>query len=179
MFLVFSLKNFFCQFCIKRLIFFHLFFEARSKDFLFFFCFNLTLIFLTYALIQSRHNLLQTRNFFRGCSREAFFPETLFSNVSDTLPSTAVSRQVLHYRRKRWTKKVTHTIFISFSFIYFIHFYMHFLIIFPRLILFFLFHSAKFWFDRVFIISDNSVKLTFQPASIIIMIYFKNTAIVK
>ena len=106
-------KKFFCQFCIKRLIFFHLFFEALSKDFLFFVCFNLTLIFLTYALIQSRHNLLQTRNFFRGCSREAFFPETLFSSVSDTLSSTAVRRQVLHYRRKRWTKKLL----ILFSFL--------------------------------------------------------------
>ena len=44
-----------------------------------------------------------------------------------TFLSTAGSIQVCHYMRKRWTKKFTHTIFISVTFIYYIHFYRNFL----------------------------------------------------
>ena len=75
MFLVLSFFNFFFFFLtvLKRPIFFYLFFEVLSKNFQFFFNLQSTLIFLTYALVQQRYNLLQTRNFFRRCSTKLTF----------------------------------------------------------------------------------------------------------
>ena len=90
-----------------------------------------------------------------SCKLESFFRDALRNwpskdsslfNVSDALsPSTAASRQACHYRRKRWTEKITHTTWISVTFsVLFI--FTRISLVLPRLVLN-LSHPAKSWFD--------------------------------